>query len=282
MKRPNVFKRSDEMEKAIMRRNSLLDENRFPKMAGNFFVNIVAWLILTTTQPALAQTPQKTFASARQASEALYNAVQNKDEQAVQSILGRAELTSSGNDTEDRLERERFAKKYSEMHRLVREADGSVVLYLGAENWPFPIPLVASDGKWRFDSDAGSQEILARTIGENETVAIEVCKSVGKVDGTGANATASNASVNEFIQNLSMSKSATAAGELFDGYYFRVLPRKANGLVVVAYPAEYRSSGVVTFVVRSGAVYERDLGPQTAVAAQKIEGKPTGNWSSVK
>ena len=47
------------------------------------------------------------------------------------------------------------AKKYQEMHRLVREPDGSTVLYIGAENWPFPIPLVSKNGAWYFDSKTG-------------------------------------------------------------------------------------------------------------------------------
>ena len=69
------------------------------------------------------------------------------------------------------LERERFARKYEEMHRLVREPDESMALYIGAENWPFAIPLIEADGKWRFDSDSGAQEVLAREVGENESLA---------------------------------------------------------------------------------------------------------------
>src|SRR5260370_6882812 len=62
------------------------------------------------------------------------------------------------------------------MHRLVGEADGSTVLYIGAENWPFPIPLVAKNGSWYFDSQTGTEEIKFRRIGENEATAIQVCE----------------------------------------------------------------------------------------------------------
>ena len=58
-----------------------------------------------------------------------------------------------------RLDRELFVQKYQEMHRLGREADGSVTLYIGAENWPFPVPLVEKNGVWRFDPDAGQKEV---------------------------------------------------------------------------------------------------------------------------
>jgi hypothetical protein len=132
-----------------MHTNLILNGNRSRTVARRLIVNVVAWLITAKAQPTLAQTQQKTFASAEQASQQLYEAVRSKDDQAVQAILGAApELTSTGNDEEDKLERERFAQKYQEMHRLVREADGSMVLYVGAENWPFPIPLVATNGKW--------------------------------------------------------------------------------------------------------------------------------------
>ena len=88
------------------------------------------------------------------------------------SEQGRKEVTSSSDDVEDKLEREQFSRKYQEMHRLVQEPDGSTLLYIGAENWPFPIPLVSKNGAWHFDSETGTQEIKFRRIGENEATAI--------------------------------------------------------------------------------------------------------------
>ena len=86
-------------------------------------------------------------------------------------ILGCGKDVISSNDAvEDKLEREQFIQKYREMHRLVREPEGRTVLYIGAENWPFPIPLASKSGAWYFDADAGKQEILFRRIGENETI----------------------------------------------------------------------------------------------------------------
>ena len=94
-------------------------------------------------------------------SQGFVQAVQNHDEQALEAILvaGR-EVTSTGDDTVDRLEREQFSQKYQEMHRFVRETDGTTVLYIGAENWPFPIPLASRNGRWHFDARTGSPEIL--------------------------------------------------------------------------------------------------------------------------
>src|SRR6266852_4223015 len=138
----------------------------------------LAFLVVGDCQWSLAQkSGPKTFSSPQEASNALFQAVQNSDEEAVERILGAGkEVTSSSNEIEDKLERERFGQKYQEMHRLVQEPDGSTVLYIGAENWPFPIPLVAKNGAWYFDSNTGTDEIKFRRVGENEATAIQVCE----------------------------------------------------------------------------------------------------------
>src|SRR5260221_3997759 len=119
------------------------------------------------------QSAPKTFASAGEACNALFQAVQNDDEQALQAILRAGkDVTSSSDDIEDKLERDGFVQKYQEMHRLVLEPDKTTVLYVGAENWPFPIPLVAQNGRWHFDSGTGRNEVMFRRIGENEDMAI--------------------------------------------------------------------------------------------------------------
>ena len=66
-------------------------------------------------------------------------------------------------------------EKYQQMHRLVKEPDGTTTLYIGAENWPTPIPLVDEGNSWYFDTAAGKQEILYRRVGKNELAAIQVC-----------------------------------------------------------------------------------------------------------
>src|SRR6202030_3870426 len=114
-------------------------------------------IVALLAQPGLArQAPHETFSSPEAATHALYLAVQKQDERTLTAILGaEKDLVSGGDEALDKLERERFAQKYREMHRLVAEPDGHTVLYIGAENWPFPIPLVAQNGAWRFDADAG-------------------------------------------------------------------------------------------------------------------------------
>jgi hypothetical protein len=270
------------MEKSIMFRNSIFNSKSHQRVARYVLVNVSATLIFAAAQPALAQAPQKTFASPAQAAQALCDAVRSDDDQAVESILGGAELTSSGNDNEDKLDRDRFAKKYAEMHRLVREPDGSIELYVGAENWPFPIPLVKNNGQWHFDADSGSMEVRAREIGENETSAIQVCQAISSLNSPDANKTSTDNAVLEFARHLNTSeKPDTTAPEAFRGYYFRVSKETPGNMLLVAYPDEYGASGVMTFVLARGSVYERDLGPRTSSAAEKIQ-KPTAKWKQVQ
>src|SRR6202034_4000758 len=104
---------------------------------------------------AVAQQPgQKTFSSAEAASNAFVTAAQNNDEKGMLEILGAdgKEIVSSGDDVEDAQSRANFVEKYKEMHRLVKEADGSTSLYIGAKNWPTPIPLVNKGNSWYFDT----------------------------------------------------------------------------------------------------------------------------------
>ena len=130
---------------------------------------------------SMAQQPgQRTFSSAEEASSALVAAVQSDDEKAMLGLLGPdgKEIISSGDEAEDARGRANFVAKYREMHRLVNEPDGTTTLYIGAKNWPTPIPLVNKGNSWYFDTEAGKKEILYRRIGRNELSAIRVCQEL--------------------------------------------------------------------------------------------------------
>ena len=162
-------------------RRTKLDFDRFqwailPKLAAVAIVLTGCFPILSMAQ----QRSQKTFSSAEQASDALLTALQSNDEKALLDILGpeAKQIVSSGDDIEDAQDRANLVKKYQEMHRLVKEPDGTTTLYIGAENWPTPIPLVEKNNSWSFDTEAGKQEILFRRVGENELSTIRVCQEL--------------------------------------------------------------------------------------------------------
>ena len=236
---------------------------KFPKgplrrSATGVALAVSALLAAASVKPSLAAPNQTGFSSPDDASGALVSAAREHDERAVMTILGGgSELIRSGDTAEDALEREHFVRKYQEMHRWVREPGGIATLYIGAENWPFPIPLVSRSGVWRFDSKAGSEEILFRRIGENEVTAIVMCDTLAtqKTDpGTDGEA-------NRLLQTL---HSHAGKPDPFHGYYFRILPNSGGGIAAIAYPAIYRSSGVMTIIAtQDGGVSEKDLGAST-------------------
>src|SRR5271154_3098986 len=126
-----------------------------------------------------AETPQKTFATPAEATQALHAAVQSKDDKALTQVLGpkAQKLVSSGDPAEDTSAAESFTRKYDKMNRLVAMTDGSQVLYIGADNYSFPVPLAQdSSSRWYFDADAADEELRARRIGGNELSAIDACR----------------------------------------------------------------------------------------------------------
>src|SRR5579862_3654711 len=135
-------------------------------------LRIAAAIVFAACLPggAFSQQPgQKTFSSPEDASTALFAAVWANDEAAMLKVLGAdgRQIISSGDETGDAQSRADFVRRYQEMHRLKKEPEG-FTLYVGAENWPLPIPLADRNGSWYFDTAAGTKEILYRRIGRNE------------------------------------------------------------------------------------------------------------------
>jgi hypothetical protein len=253
----------------------------------NMKLAILTICITNGAYMALAQqSARPTFPSAAEASQSLFQAVQSNNEKAITNILGGpADLTSSTEPGQDQAERDLFVQKYQEMHRIGRDTDGSATLYIGIENWPFPIPLVGKNGAWRFDPDAGRKEVLYRRIGENELTAIATCHEfVAAAKQYRAKPNTANLEGTSPVSLVAEAASGSPTGDpvLLHGYYVKVLaPRPTNGtrqvskgkvpgaFAVIAYPAEYRSSGVMTFVITGNdIVYEKDLGPNTTAIAR--------------
>lgn len=295
---------------------------------------LVLFALSCSVSPTLAQQPgQRTFASAGDAVRAFFAAMQTPDDQAALSILGKdgEDVLASGDPAEDADARSGFVVKYQEMHRLVTEPDGKVTLVIGAENWPFPIPLVSKNGSWYFDTPAGKDEIIFRRIGKNELAAMDACSELvqaekqyfarppanlpkqfaqklvseeGGHDGLywhGASDEFSSP-IDPLIANANAAKDQPGGDSVpYNGYFFRILTSQGRharggaknyvangqmtgGFAFVAYPAEYRSSGVMTFIVNnSGTIYEKDLGPDTIKLARAMTSyDPDSTWHRVE
>ena len=308
------------------------------KLKKSYWVSLtslaaVAFLIAASfpARSAAQQKGQKTFSSPEEASAALFAAIQSNDENALLGIFGPdgKKVVSSGDDVEDTQGRANFAQKYQEMHRLVKEPDGTICLYIGALNWPTPIPIVGSGNSWYFSTEAGMKEILARRIGRNEISAIHVCKEMvaaekefyssqhqvyaqkifsdpGQQNGLywkaadGGPQSPIGPLVAAAVAEGYDPKDQNAAPTPYRGYYYRVLTRQGKnalggaksyipggkmteGFAFVAYPAEYRSSGVMTFIVdQDGVVYQKDLGKNTGALVKAMkEYNPNSSWQKV-
>jgi len=295
-----------------------------------FSVSAIAASLLVVFYPTRSiaqQQGQKTFPSAQQASEALVTAARDNDEKTMITILGpdAKKVISSGDDSEDARARANFVEKYQQMHRLVREPDGTTTLYIGAENWPTPIPLVEKAHLWYFDTDAAKKEILYRRVGENEESAIRVCEELVAAQneykasqhaGYAQKIVSDDGQHDGLYWKTSAGQPRSPIGPLlasavgegnrqaqqgdptpYHGYYFHTLTRQGQnaaggakdyladgkmtgGFAFVAYPAEYRSSGVMTFIVsQDGIVYEKDLGKSTGTLAKAMkEYNPDQSW----
>ena len=126
--------------------------------------------------PASGAVTQRRFASVDEATQALISAIRAGDRKAMLAIFGEEGkgLIWSGDEVADRLVRERFVAAYDAKRRLEAGA-GKVVLVVGRDDFPFPIPIVPDGPSWRFDTAAGKDEIINRRIGRNELNTIQVC-----------------------------------------------------------------------------------------------------------
>jgi hypothetical protein len=301
---------------------------------GDLLKATVTLLIVAGCFPegSRAQEPgQKTFSSPDAAATALVTAVRSGDEKAMLDVLGpRAKrLVSSGDAAEDADERANFVQRYDQMHRFVNEPDATTTLYIGAANWPTPIPLMHAGNTWYFDTEAGRREILYRRVGRNELSAIRVCEQLveaekeyhsirhdeyahrifsttGTHDGLYWNAAEGEAKspigplVARAVTMGDASEHSSVTAVPFRGYYYHILTSlgaqapggaraylvngKMTGFAFVAYPAEYRSSGVMTFVVgEDGVVYQKDLGKKTGEIAKAMNAyEPDSSWQKAE
>jgi hypothetical protein len=134
--------------------------------------------LAATLHAATPKQNQQTFATPQEAAQALIDASERNDSAALLKILGPdgEDIVGSGDPAEDTKHRAEFAR--SARQKLVIDQDNplNTTIVVGEQEWPFPIPLVEKDGKWRFDCSKGRLEILARRIGRNELNAIDVCR----------------------------------------------------------------------------------------------------------
>lgn len=287
---------------------------------------IVAVALLTGASQA-----QQSFSSPEEAASALAAAVKTGTRRTILKVLGKdaEDIIESGDDVADADTRQRFLSAYDAKHSIKAEGNKKATLILGADDFPFPIPLVNNNTGWEFDPAAGRTEILYRRIGRNELSAIQaslafvdaqneyaekdrtgagagiyaqrIVSNPGKKDGLFWRDDTDPSPLGEFAAQASAE--GYKAGEQaapYHGYYFRILKGQGSnalggamsyvvkgkmmgGFALIAYPAEYGNSGVMTFMVNhNGTVYQKDLGRWTGSIARRIElFDPDQTWKKV-
>jgi hypothetical protein len=276
---------------------------------------------------------RRTFASPEEAGAAFFDAAKSGDQKVLLAIFGpdAKDVLFSGDAVKDKDNLQDFVAAYMQMHRWREIKAGGEMLYTGADNFPFPIPLGQNpSGQWYFDTAAGKDEILARRIGKDELTAIAACTATAKAQNEYFSQTHDGDKVKQYAQKFvsdegkqnglywpasagqppspledvrDFAKAAgyTSAGakpQPFDGYYFRILTKQGDkakgeakdyivngkmtgGFAVLAYPVDYRNSGIMTFIVgKDGIVYQKDLGENTTEVAEAItDYNPGDGWS---
>jgi hypothetical protein len=145
---------------------------------------ILTTYMVTMFALSAAAFAQQAFDSPDAAAQAVIEAADKHDTARLAAIFGPQgnAILTSGNPDQDRAEQSEFSKLAREKHQLITDPrnSGRVILSIGDEDWPFPVPIVRTKEKWRFDCSQAGVEMQARRIGTNELDAIEIC--AGYVD----------------------------------------------------------------------------------------------------
>ena len=292
-----------------------------------------AGLLVSCSSPEVIEP--RVFATPEEASRTLVDAAEKGDTKALVQVLGgeAEEVIHSGDPVEDEDARAQFVKLYREKNRVQTVSDSEAVLHVGADDWPFPIPIVKEEGGgWVFDVAAGKEEILDRRVGKNELDTIQTCLAIvdaqreyvridpdqdgvleyagrilsspGKKDGlfwkTGEGEEESPLGPLVAIASAE-GAGRRAPGDPYHGYFYRVITAQGadapggaydydvkgnlvGGFALIAWPAEYGSSGVMTFITNhDGVVYQKDLGDDTEAEVAKITVfNPDRTWMKVE
>jgi Protein of unknown function (DUF2950) len=321
--------------------SAIVNKDRDSIWSAVLVMAVAAILIMCTTlrYADAGEIKQNSYASPEEAVKALMDAVKSGNQAELLAVLGpeSEELISSGDEVADKAARENFVSGYEEKNELEKEGPDKVVLSVGQDNWPLPIPIVKKDGRWVFDTQAGKEELLNRRIGRNELNTIDVMHAFVDAEREYVSKDRNGDGATEFAQKIistsgeqdglywepkeggeespfgpliaeaakggykyTEKKTHDVQPSPYHGYFFKILKGQGpnaqggqydyvvNGKMIlgyglVAYPASYGSSGIMTFIInQDDVVYQKDLGEDTAKVAESISTyDPDKTWTKV-
>ena len=268
-------------------------------------------LICTGCQRESGATARSSFESPGAAAQEFAEAVRKGDKASMAAILGpdSGPLLNPGDTVAGGNERKAFIMAYDNQRLLVPAGPEAFTLEVGATRWPLPLPIVKDGESWKFDAKGGMRELVLRRIGRNELGVLGALQGVVAAQQEysakfGAYATrlrSDPGKQNGLYWETNPGEPESPAGPLlawaeaqgyspggsqpapYRGYYFRRLEvtDAKKQFAILAYPAEYGASGIMTFIVnQDGVIYRKNLGAETEKLQQEIEVfAPDGTWT---
>jgi len=308
--------------------------NLHTRVSTSFFAVILCLLAVpVVTSQTTADKKARSFATAEEAANALIEAAEKFDKEALTDILGpdSYDIIHTGESARDREVAQKFAEQARIKTNIAYQPKnrGRAILEIGEEDWPFAVPIVKTGKTWSFDAKAGRQELLYRRIGGNELDAIAICRGYVEAQHEYALQKRGTSGTNQYAQRIistpgkqdglawqasdgtwngpigekvaaAIARGYSSRAEPYHGYFFKVLKGQGplaplgemdfvvkdvmiGGFALIAFPAQYRLTGVQTFMVsHDGVVYQKDLGPKTLELAAAIERfNPDKTWTPV-
>ncbi len=326
---PAIMKTTNPFQLQPVRPKLLLGLQRFALIAALYFV-LAAFRVAADAGSATGKiypTPEAAVAELKTATSAA-------DTNALKGIFGPdADALHNADRVQAKTDFATFSAALSETNHVVHVSDQKLVLQVGKDQWPFPVPLVKATGGWRFDAEAGREEIINRRIGRNELGVLSSMRAYVDAQREYAAEDHDGDQVLEYAQKLASSPGRTdglywpvevngemsplgplvadaqgegyfrqgsepAGPQPFHGYYFKILTRQGKhapggkydyiingnmigGFALVAWPADYGDTGIMTFVVnQQGRVFQKDLGKDTEKTAKAMDAyDPDTSWS---
>ncbi len=215
--------------------------------------------VMKTLLPLLAalslSAQVKTFDTPDAAAQAVITAAEKNDVDSLKSIFGansKAILTT-GDPKQDEQERAEFARVARSKYRIEKDPMNlhRVLLDVGPEDWPFPVPIIEKNGKWSFEPEQGELEVRARRIGANEIDVIESLAGFVEAEKQYAQSDRDKDGILEYAEFLmsepgkedglysegspripkTLAQAEVRAGKAkpvpYHGYYFRILTSEA-------------------------------------------------------
>lgn len=280
---------------------------------------ITAFLLLAFAPGAL-MAQQSSFSSAEIAAEKLHSAVLEKNKASVKTLLGAENLYLLPLDEIDDYDRTLFINAWKKSHKLIAGKKGEMFIEVGTLGWTFPIPLKKNTEGWFFDTVAGADIVKTRRIGRNELSTMQSVLAYFDAQKEYAEQDRNGDGVLEYAQKFISSTgkkdglywdvkhdeppsplgalfSAKTPERAYHGYYYKILKaqgehasdgsysymmgdRMRSGFALVAWPAEYGESGVMSFMINhDGVLYEKNLGTDTnEIIAQMDSFEPNETW----